>query len=167
MLGGIEMVEFTGDPIRGQVWESQSIEVVAGMMTAGFRLKSGKDSPNHEDVTIGCDRLLKFQESRKMKLERRVRWFFGIVPKLELFGSADEFTAGGMALRWTEDAALRRSLKALPAYESWRVGLIASLRKSGRRVFVANEAGVNCYGAIGGDPIILREFNEMMETAEY
>jgi hypothetical protein len=165
MIGGTETIQFIERSLRSEPHEVECVPLVAAILCAGFRFKKGV--PNHADITLGCDRLPLFMESRDMDLERRVVWNFALASRSELLGAADTFTAYGFLTRFRQDAVLRRSILALSAFEKWRVGLIESLRKSGKRAFVAEDSGVQCYGQIFGDRETFSAFHDMFDTATW
>jgi hypothetical protein len=137
------------------------VEVIAAALLMGYRLLPPPEV-SHEDVTLGCERLLQFKDARRARLRREIRWHFLAIDR-QILGESEATPVRAFVRRYTEDGALRRAIEADPRYARWRDKLRSLLLTRPRRSLLAIEGSRQCYGKAGGDAGTLRDFNHMME----
>jgi hypothetical protein len=156
MIGyGIETLTFE-EPLAVEI--PACIETVAACCWVGFRLVPSPQ-PSLENVVTGCSRLPQFRDAKRSQLRREMRWHFRAA-KVTAYGATHSVRS--WRARWETDEALRRSIKAHPAFAKWHAGLLESYRKQ-PLVALATEGSRACYGAFGGDREKLGAMHGFME----
>lgn len=151
-------VEFEEPDLKARI--PACTEVIAAALMCGFRLVP-PPNVSHEDVLVGdpLDRLQKAREMREQDLRRLVRFHFLAAERVV---EGEKLTVLQFVRKWTEDAALRRTLRADARFDRWHDKLRGLLSEN-RRAILAVDGNRSAYGKINGNRETLAAFARMME----